>query len=228
MRTSPAASKKEFRWGTIIIILIFLLGILITFYTVGHIQKEMKNDLLQKAKIAAGSINQERLKKLTGTTADLNDPDYLRIKEQLKQIREAQTNCKFLYLIGRKKNGEVFFYVDSQSPESNDYAPPGLIYEEVPDKYLSVFTSMKGTTVGPVEDRWGKLMTALIPVKKPESDEEDKLFEDRGIKLIIDMRSFLYLAGTRLDYSDGLTGQGFHFYNPNAARTCSCGESFSL
>jgi len=64
--------------------------------------------------------------------------------------------------------------------------------------------------------------------KKPETGEEDKFFEDRGIKLIIDMRSFLYLAGTRLDYSDGLTGQGFHFYNPNAARTCSCGESFSL
>jgi len=63
---------------------------------------------------------------------------------------------------------------------------------------------------------------------KIESNEEDKFFEDRGIKLIIDMRSFLYLAGTRLDYSDGLTGQGFHFHNPNAARTCSCGESFSL
>jgi iron-sulfur cluster assembly protein len=56
----------------------------------------------------------------------------------------------------------------------------------------------------------------------------DKIFEDDGIKLIVDMKSFLYLAGTELDYSDGLEGQGFHFYNPNAARTCSCGESFSL
>ncbi|MGF1669470.1 MAG: HesB/IscA family protein [Balneolaceae bacterium] len=64
--------------------------------------------------------------------------------------------------------------------------------------------------------------------KGNEKDENDKYFEDRGIKLIIDMRSFLYLAGTRLDYSDGLTGQGFHFHNPNATRTCSCGESFSL
>jgi iron-sulfur cluster assembly protein len=56
----------------------------------------------------------------------------------------------------------------------------------------------------------------------------DKVFEDDGIKLIVDMKSFLYLAGTELDYSDGLEGQGFHFYNPNAVRTCSCGESFSL
>lgn len=56
----------------------------------------------------------------------------------------------------------------------------------------------------------------------------DKLFEQNGIKLIVDMKSFLYLAGTELDYTDGLEGQGFHFYNPNAVRTCSCGESFSL
>lgn len=58
--------------------------------------------------------------------------------------------------------------------------------------------------------------------------EGDKIFEDSGIKLVVDMKSFLYLAGTRLDYTDGLEGQGFHFYNPNAVRTCSCGESFSL
>jgi len=44
----------------------------------------------------------------------------------------------------------------------------------------------------------------------------------------VDMRSFLYLAGTELEYTDGLTGQGFHFKNPNASRSCSCGESFSL
>jgi iron-sulfur cluster assembly protein len=62
--------------------------------------------------------------------------------------------------------------------------------------------------------------------KAPE--ESDKQFEDHGIKLIVDMRSFLYLAGTELEYTDGLTGQGFHFKNPNAARSCSCGESFSL
>jgi iron-sulfur cluster assembly protein len=61
-----------------------------------------------------------------------------------------------------------------------------------------------------------------------EASKEDKLFEDNGVKVVVDMRSFLYLAGTNLDYTDGLEGQGFHFYNPNAVRSCSCGESFSL
>lgn len=56
----------------------------------------------------------------------------------------------------------------------------------------------------------------------------DQVFEDKGIKLVLDVKSFLYLAGTTLDYSDGLTGKGFEFINPNAARTCACGESFSM
>lgn len=57
---------------------------------------------------------------------------------------------------------------------------------------------------------------------------EDQEFEDKGIKLVTDLRSFLYLANTTLQYSGGLNGKGFYFENPNASRTCSCGESFSV
>lgn len=58
--------------------------------------------------------------------------------------------------------------------------------------------------------------------------DQDQVFELNGLKVLVDMRSFLYLAGTELDYTDGFEGQGFHFHNPNASRTCSCGESFSV
>ncbi len=58
--------------------------------------------------------------------------------------------------------------------------------------------------------------------------DDDKVFEDKGTKIVIDKKSFLYLAGTELDYTDGLNGKGFVFNNPNASRTCGCGESFSL
>ena len=58
--------------------------------------------------------------------------------------------------------------------------------------------------------------------------ESDKLFEDNGVKIIVDAKSFLYLIGTTLEYSGGLNGSGFVFENPNANRTCGCGESFSL
>jgi iron-sulfur cluster assembly protein len=58
--------------------------------------------------------------------------------------------------------------------------------------------------------------------------EEDKLFEDKGVKIVVDKKSFLYLVGTELQYNGGLNGKGFVFNNPNANRTCGCGESFSI
>lgn len=58
--------------------------------------------------------------------------------------------------------------------------------------------------------------------------EGDQVFEDKGIKIAVDKKSFLYLIGTELDYSGGLNGKGFVFNNPNASRTCGCGESFSV
>jgi len=59
-------------------------------------------------------------------------------------------------------------------------------------------------------------------------DEGDKVFEDNSVRIIVDKKSFLYLVGTTLEYSGGLNGKGFVFNNPNAQRTCGCGESFSL
>ena len=58
--------------------------------------------------------------------------------------------------------------------------------------------------------------------------EGDKVFKDNGVQIIVDKKSFLYLVGTTLEYSGGLNGTGFVFNNPNANRTCGCGESFSL
>ena len=59
-------------------------------------------------------------------------------------------------------------------------------------------------------------------------NKEDELIENNGIKLLVNKKSFLYLVGTTLEFSDGLNGKGFVFNNPNASRTCGCGESFSL
>jgi iron-sulfur cluster assembly protein len=61
-----------------------------------------------------------------------------------------------------------------------------------------------------------------------QQQENDKIFEENEVKIVIDKKSFLYLVGTILEYSGGLNGKGFVFNNPNANRTCGCGESFSL
>ncbi len=56
----------------------------------------------------------------------------------------------------------------------------------------------------------------------------DQVFEDNGVKVVTDLKSFLYLVNTTLEFSDGLNGKGFYFNNPNASRTCACGESFAV
>ncbi|MFT4023833.1 MAG: iron-sulfur cluster assembly accessory protein [Flavihumibacter sp.] len=61
-----------------------------------------------------------------------------------------------------------------------------------------------------------------------ESKPTDQVFETDGIKIVTDLKSFLYLVDTTLEFSEGLNGKGFYFNNPNASRTCSCGESFAV
>jgi iron-sulfur cluster assembly protein len=61
-----------------------------------------------------------------------------------------------------------------------------------------------------------------------ERKEDDSSFMDNGIEVVVDKKSYLYLLGTILDFSGGLNGKGFVFQNPNADRTCGCGESFSV
>tara|TARA_B100000965_G_scaffold366218_1_gene351258 strand:+ start:1476 stop:1799 length:324 start_codon:yes stop_codon:yes gene_type:complete len=61
-----------------------------------------------------------------------------------------------------------------------------------------------------------------------KKNQDDEMIENNGIKLLVNKKSFLYLVGTVLEFSDGLNGKGFVFNNPNANRTCGCGESFSL
>jgi iron-sulfur cluster assembly protein len=61
-----------------------------------------------------------------------------------------------------------------------------------------------------------------------EQKPMDQAFEDNGVKVVTDLKSFLYLVNTELDFSDGLNGKGFFFNNPNASRSCGCGESFAV
>lgn len=92
--------------------------------------------------------------------------------------------------------------------------------QQQPDKSLLSISVRSGGCSGLTYD------LDFVEERPPQKTEKE--FLANGIRILIDMRSLLYLTGTHLDYTDGLTGKGFYFQNPNAARTCSCGESFSL
>jgi len=70
-------------------------------------------------------------------------------------------------------------------------------------------------------------MSYKLGFDKQPTGTNDKIFDKEGVRIVVDSKSFLYLAGTQLDFTDGLNGTGFTFNNPNAKRTCGCGSSFS-
>ena len=166
----------------ILVAVIFVLGLLATWLTWDLMLQRLSEDALEQARLVAGSINPVRLQDLKGNKADLTSPDYLRIKEQLTQIRQAHRTCSFLYLMGRETDGTVFFFVDSQPPESKNYAPPGLIYEEVSDEYLHSFDTGKQFTVGPIKDRWGEMVTSLVPI---HAEKTNKLIAVLGMDITV-------------------------------------------
>ena len=154
-----------------ILFLIFVtfIGVVSVLFVANLSDKKMRSELLAQAEIAAHSINIEKILSLSGSKNDLDRADYQRIKSQLQQIRKLRDKYKFIYLMGQTQDKSVFFFVDSQSVESKDYAPPGLIYKEVSDAYLHVFDTAKEAVVGPITDRWGTSVTALIPLKNPHT-----------------------------------------------------------
>lgn len=133
--------------------------------------REMREGLLFRANLLAATINLEHLAGLTGSIGDLESAHYDRLKEQMIALREAELGCRFIYLMGRRPTGEVFFFVDSERYGSEDYVQPGQIYDEVSGDYLNVFERRVRLAVGPVTDRWGRWISALVPLIDPETGE---------------------------------------------------------
>ena len=155
----------------ILILLLLVLGVGVAFIwrEAQSTDKLMREAFLEHENVAAQAINLQRVVSLSGSEKDLGNPDYMRIKLQLSLMRNAMYQCRFLYLMGQRSDGTVFFFADSLSEDSEDYAPPGLVYTEVPDSYRHVFDTRQEAVIGPVTDRWGTLMTALVPLIDPQT-----------------------------------------------------------
>jgi hypothetical protein len=100
---------------------------------------------------------------------DLDNPNYLYLKKQLIAVRSANAQCRFLYLMGRTIKGKVYFIADSEPADSKDYSLPGQVYEEVSEGYRRVFDTKTEAVEGPVSDRWGTWISALIPLIDPQN-----------------------------------------------------------
>jgi PAS domain S-box-containing protein len=149
---------------------ILLAGAFSAWWTIRQSNRHMREDMLYQARLVAQTVDIKRILSLSGSDADLTAVDYLRLKEQLAGTRKATPGCEFIYLMGRRENGPVFFFVDSEPPGSEDESPAGQIYEEVSNEDLRAFDKKMALTSGPASDRWGTWISALAPLTDPDSD----------------------------------------------------------
>ncbi|MFH0739467.1 MAG: ATP-binding protein [Candidatus Omnitrophota bacterium] len=162
--------KKRFLLRVFIMIPAFLIiGIALNRWGIRLENRSMRNELLTQARLVERAINIRRILSLSGSETDIDLPDYKRLKEQLVAVRSANSKCRFIYLIGKRPDGKFFFFLDSELPDSKDYSPPGQVFDEISDANRNVFSTGKEIVEGPVSDRWGKWISALIPVVNPET-----------------------------------------------------------
>jgi PAS domain S-box-containing protein len=146
---------------------VLVAGALFTWRTADVTDRDMRADILRNTHLLADAIHLKGLAALTGTEEDLTSPEYLRLKDQLAAARHAFPDSRFLYLMGRKPDGRLFFYADSEPEGYEDESPAGQIYEEASEVTRRVFTTGRAETDGPVSDRWGMWVSALVPLSDP-------------------------------------------------------------
>jgi PAS domain S-box-containing protein len=152
-----------------ILLVILVAGVAFTWWTARSTDRNMRIEMLDESRVAAQSLNIERIALLTGKESDIELPEYQAFKEQLGKMRDARPKCAFTYLMGRNNEGSVFFFVDSEPPDSEDCSPPGEIYDEASDLDSSIFDTGLESVQGPVTDRWGTWVSTMIPLIDPKT-----------------------------------------------------------
>jgi PAS domain S-box-containing protein len=153
-------------------LMIFLLGVVglvLTWRTVEQKDREMRRELLWQAEMIGRTVDTERLRSLTGTALDVANPEYKRLKGQLACIRQTRKDCRFIYLLGLDKAGNLVFRLDSEPDSSWDCSPPGQLYPEASEAFRQAFSVGASAIVGPESDRWGTWVSAVIPLASSSS-----------------------------------------------------------
>ncbi|WP_320008992.1 response regulator [Maridesulfovibrio sp.] len=147
---------------------------------IAQVEEQTRAELLNCARMVAEAVDPKKIEKMTGTEADITTPEYLRLKEQLAAVRSANPQCRFIYLMGSREadpatteenEDTIFFFIDSEPIGSEYESPAGQVYEEVSDGFRRIFNTKSAAVEGPVTDRWGAWISALIPLVDPHTNK---------------------------------------------------------
>lgn len=143
---------------------VIALGAYALWYVYDTMSVRERAMLLMRVETIAQLISPEHVRLLTGSDADLQQPHYEALKSQLVRLKEVNPDIRFMYLM-REVAGEIVFLVDSELESSDDYSPPGQLYEEASAELLRGFEPGAEPVFEVYEDRWGNWMSALAPLR---------------------------------------------------------------
>lgn len=153
-----------------LIAVILLVGIGFSFYIYNKVDTEGRNSLINRAETIARALDDKEVAMLLANEEDLSNPAYIDLKKKMIAIREANPDSRFIYIMGTKE-GELFFYVDSEPSDSEDYSPPGEVYEDESPAFEAAFTAGISGAEGPIRDKWGNWITGVAPIYSQETDQ---------------------------------------------------------
>ena len=140
-----------------------------SWWTVQRVDRQLRDELLLQARLASQIVDIGQVKTFSGTVADLEDANYLRLREQFAALQQVNDKCRFVYLLGRNATGELFFYLDNEPEDSTNHSPPGEIYHEASAELVAAFSQGRPIVEGPLPDSWGVWVSALVPLVDPHS-----------------------------------------------------------
>ena len=143
--------------------IIVVLNGLYLIYAWNRYQDEASSQAIALANSIEAVMPQRHISKLSGSVEDLDKPEYEMIKHNLTQLVEATNPIHFAYLLAERAENIVIL-MDSESPESLDYSPPGQVYEEANDIFREPFRTGEAILTKPITDRWGTWISVLVPV----------------------------------------------------------------
>ena len=167
---TPAMRQRRSRiWPITGVVLLLALGF--GGWMIRQADADMRRELLQQTRLVAQTLEIDPVAELSGTGADRKTPGYLYFKKKLSDLCLNYPKCRSAYLMGRKTDGKAFFYVDAQdlSEEETPTAQPGEIYDEASAELLDIFNTKASFVEGPLPDKWGAWVSALIPLIDPQT-----------------------------------------------------------
>ena len=165
---SPGMPKS--RHGKILTITSIVIMLVLSGFYLRFAWNRYQNEVAAEAIVLVQSVESvlypEDVAQLSGGADDLAKSEYSMIKRSLTRLAAVKNPVNFAYLLG-ERNGEIVILLDSESPESPDYSPPGQVYPEADAAIWGTFASGKVVLTDPTSDRWGTWISALVPIKNP-------------------------------------------------------------